>query len=54
MTIAGLAAFPVCSRGNSLVRIHGQTGAKEDMKIICIYITREVGWHDSHLLSDNV
>lgn len=54
MTIPGLAAFPVCCKDNSLVRIDGQTGAKEDMKIICVYITREVGWHDSHFLSKNV
>lgn len=53
MTIPGLAAFPVSCRGNSLVRIYGQTGAKEDMKIICVYISREDGWHDSHLLSED-
>lgn len=52
-TIPGLVTFPVSCRGNSLERIYGQTGAKEDMKIICVYITREVGWHDSHLLSED-
>lgn len=35
---AVLATFPDCWMGNSLVKVHGETGAKEDM------IHHQISW----------
>lgn len=45
LPMAARAAHPVCWRGNSLVKIHGEMSTKEDMKPVCRYITGEVVWH---------